>query len=111
MENSARSIANLDEKASGIEPMVDYLCNLPPELSTKIVRLVDQRLHKARIIDKTLASLQADIEPGDRVKIMSGPYSNIEGKVINVRRSRCYVQVRGRSNPLYLYRSDVSLIP
>lgn len=61
-------------------------------------------------VDRTTsaATVRATLKVGDRVRIVGGDprYVGVEGTVTKAQRIRCFVEVPGKSKPLYLFTSD-----
>lgn len=69
--------------------------------------------HNVRV-QRTLRSAgeQRELQAGDRVRVTGGDprFVGAEGTVVKAQRIRCYVEVAGKSKPLYLFTADVEAL-
>jgi len=110
MNNQTTLAVTKLNRDTSVSSMVEYICGLPPDVASTIVKQVNQHLHKSHIVEQTLSSLTTELNNGDEVRLKTGPYRGAVGKVVSVRRSRCYVEIPGRDKALYVYRNEVERV-
>jgi multidrug efflux pump subunit AcrA (membrane-fusion protein) len=81
-------------------------------LSVDDIFTLGQHLAHFVRVERTKEALNANLNEGDKVLILSGhpKFVGQEATLTKVQRIRCYAQVEGSEKPIYLFTSDVRLL-